>query len=505
MPEIASPIGRSINAIRRTFSSSLFSPAATAPAPAQPDPKLVQLIVRNTNAVNSVTVQLTNVSNQVSVLTSSLNSISQSLALNAQLDQQRANAELNRQQQLAQLKLREGKESQIEKKMQDALIKPIAAVAQKASNILGALSQYFTTILFGWLGTQSLEYLRALATGNEEMLKKIQSTIVNGLWIAGGLFIGVNVAITALTLALKGLAKRLLNFTFRKLIKAPFVSLINVFRNLAGASLLGGGIMGGIGKNIRPPVTDPSKILPGKQGFFGKLGNFLKGGTAYGMFDAGMDVMGGKNPIGAITDSAGGVYGSRVGGNMLGKFLPNKLKWLAPILGFMGGKTLTEGARTSLTGDLLSGGGDNQQQGAQPEWTKEQKLEWANSISGGNDVSLDTPSEEKKEGNRGLLGWRSSLDWMTGGLTDFDKKGSDFNLINNKSQKTNQLKEADLSLAEPAPELVAMGGGDGSQGQDQSISSGTGSMGGSVPRIPSSNNDNNYIFNGLREYQIAPA
>tara|TARA_B100000965_G_C19513718_1_gene723122 strand:- start:419 stop:1243 length:825 start_codon:yes stop_codon:yes gene_type:complete len=274
---------------------------------------------------------------------------------------------------------------------------------------------------------------------------------------------------------------------------------------LAGASLLGGGIMGGIGKNIRPPVTDPSKILPGKQGFFGKLGNFLKGGTAYGMFDAGMDVMGGKNPIGAITDSAGGVYGSRVGGNMLSKFLPNKLKWLAPILGFMGGKTLTEGARTSLTGDLLSGGGDNQQQGAQPEWTKEQKLEWANSISGGNDVSLDTPSEEKKEGNRGLLGWRSSLDWMTGGLTDFDKKGSDFNLINNKSQKTNQLKEADLSLAEPAPELVAMGGGDGSQGQDQSISSGTGSMGGSVPRIPSSNNDNNYIFNGLREYQIAPA
>ena len=40
-----------------------------------------------------------------------------------------------------------------------------------------------------------------------------------------------------------------------------------------------------------------------------------------------------------------------------------------------------------------------------------------------------TPNN-KKEGNRGFLGWRSSLDWMTGGLTDFDEKGSEGNLLN---------------------------------------------------------------------------
>ena len=48
---------------------------------------------------------------------------------------------------------------------------------------------------------------------------------------------------------------------------------------------------------------------------------------------------------------------------------------------------------------------------------------------------------EKKEGNRGFLGWKSSLDWMTGGLTDFDKKGSDWNLFNGKSDKKEQLKQ----------------------------------------------------------------
>jgi len=45
---------------------------------------------------------------------------------------------------------------------------------------------------------------------------------------------------------------------------------------------------------------------------------------------------------------------------------------------------------------------------------------------------IDDVKEEKDKGNRGFLGWRSSVDWMTGGLTDLDKKGNEFNLINPK-------------------------------------------------------------------------
>jgi len=56
--------------------------------------------------------------------------------------------------------------------------------------------------------------------------------------------------------------------------------------------------------------------------------------------------------------------------------------------------------------------------------------------------SIDKLKKKKDKGNRGFLGWRSSVDWMTGGLTDLDKKGNDFNLINpkNKKEKIEKLK-----------------------------------------------------------------
>jgi len=48
--------------------------------------------------------------------------------------------------------------------------------------------------------------------------------------------------------------------------------------------------------------------------------------------------------------------------------------------------------------------------------------------------------EKKDKGNRGFLGWRSSVDWMTGGLTDLDKKGNEFNLINPKKDDDLDIK-----------------------------------------------------------------
>ena len=41
-----------------------------------------------------------------------------------------------------------------------------------------------------------------------------------------------------------------------------------------------------------------------------------------------------------------------------------------------------------------------------------------------NQEPLTNETEDKKEGNRGFLGWRSSLDWMTGGRTDLDGMGN---------------------------------------------------------------------------------
>ena len=50
---------------------------------------------------------------------------------------------------------------------------------------------------------------------------------------------------------------------------------------------------------------------------------------------------------------------------------------------------------------------------------------------------------------------------------------------------------------------MSMGGNNmGNEMTAPTSSSGTGSMGGSVPNIPANNNSNDYIYNSMREYQI---
>ena len=519
---ITSPIQSSIRAIRSRFANSMFRPTSAPAQNAPVDPQLTRIIIRNTNAVNSVTVQLTSVAGQVNALTQSLTAISQSLSLSSQLEEQRMNAEANRQRQLATLGLREGKEGEIEKKIANAAIKPVEVLAKKASNILGALGTYFTSILFGWLGTKTIDLIRAYATNNKKKIREINNQILRGLTIGAVAIIGLNVGILAIASSLKGLAAKAIGITLKNVVKKPFISLVNLLRGGAGASMLKGGILG-----TKPPVAPLTKnLLPGKVGPLARAGNFLRrltGGGAYGTLDAGIDILGGKNPIGAVTDSAGGVIGSRMGGKVVGAFTKNPwAKGIAMVASFMLGKNVTQSTRESLIngpsgGDPITaqentGMTDKERYIAQQKIIAKAKGEvWEpkpgelEGLSNNITPNANDALQDKEGGNRGFLGWRSSLDWMTGGLTDFDKKGSNFNLFNDPGKRLTELKEADLSLNEPPPQIIQDGNPDSGSTNQASTTSGTGSMGGTVPRIPANNNDNTYIYSGYREYQIAPA
>ena len=498
---ITSPIARSINAINRRFSASAFGPAANAiPGDKNSpiDPQLTRIIIRNTNAVNTVTTQLTSVASQVSVLSQSLSAISQSLALSSQLDEQRMNAEANRQRQLATLGLREGKEGAIEKKISNALLAPAEALARKASNILGALGQYFGTILLGWLGTQTIDLLTALANKNEQKIREIRNTIIKGLAIGATVFIGANVGITLLAISLKNLAKRAIEITFTGLIKKPFISLVNLFRKGAGAGLLGGGIRNNV--LPPPPVGQTKNLLPGKVGTLGRMGNFFKSNLPFGLFDAGVDVIQGKNPVGAAIDTTAGIGGAK----MISK-LPmlrgksGMVKFLASALGFMGTKSLVQNQRTNITDNFKGpqvGGGLTDAQ-------KQARIDEI--LSGKKSDSSESPPQSKSGDTKpqGLMrGLAGTADFLSFGLTDFDKRGD---LIKGSSNKKDLNKQTNLALAEPAPEVIDMSAGNNSSSQSKaSNTSGTGGMGGNVPRIPANNNDNSYIFSAYREYQIAP-
>ena len=161
---LASPIASGIRGIRRSVSSGVFTGRSVLPQPPQPDPVTTNLISQNSLALNTVSGQLTNISAQVSNLNVSLTALKENLELSESLDRQREAAKQRREAILAEQGLREGKESQLENKIQTALISPVRRIAQKTQGILTRLANFFFILLGGWLANTTLEFLSILSS-----------------------------------------------------------------------------------------------------------------------------------------------------------------------------------------------------------------------------------------------------------------------------------------------------------------------------------------------------
>ena len=492
---ILSPIGRSINAIRRRFSASSFVPNQMgAGANQQVDPELTRIIIRNTNAVNTVTVQLTQVANQVNVLTQTLSVISESLALSSQLEEQRANAETNRQRQLAVLGLREGKESDIEQKIVNAALEPVEVLGRRATNILTALGKYFSTILFGWLSSETLRNISALAAGNKEVWNKYKNT----LYTAVGLFGGVTIVGGLIFSYIIGGIKKLINGTglfFLRNIRKLTISLVNLFRGAAGAMPFRGGI-----KGVDDIIPQKTKLLKGtKLAPMARVGNFLKSAFTFGAADAVYDtVVKDKNPVGAAVDSSAGAVSGKIVLKTIkpGSFKKNLLRYLLSAAAFFKTKQVVGDKRKELIDGIT---GNNNQSNASIDKQIGASTDTSSNTSD-SDITPPAMSDDNKKSTG--FSFAGTADFFTGNLFDFDKQ-NDLDLVKASTNKKDLNKKNNLSLAEAPPQIINMSSDMGNEMKTPSTSSGTGSMGGSVPRIPANNNSNNYIYNSMREYQIS--
>ena len=131
----ASPLTGGIQAVRRSVPAAAFTGKAVAPSSVQPDTITTNLLSRNNLVLNTVSIRLSSVSQQIQGLNQGLSAIRNNLAIKDDLDRQRAAAEAKRERQLAQIKLREGKEGAIEKKIQNALLAPVRKIGAKAQSV----------------------------------------------------------------------------------------------------------------------------------------------------------------------------------------------------------------------------------------------------------------------------------------------------------------------------------------------------------------------------------
>ena len=221
---LASPLAGGISAVRRTVSSSVFG-GRQAPVQAQPDPQTTNLLQQNSLALNNVSAQLTNISQQVSGLNGSLAAIQENLAVSDTLERQREAAKQNREAILAEQGLREGKESQIESRIQQALTFPVRRLAQKTQFGLSRLTNFFLILAGGWLTNTLVDMIQASADGNTDLLKQLQNKLQQQLLVVGGTMVAVSLGFKAILNGVSALAASALRLGKGGILSIPFSSI----------------------------------------------------------------------------------------------------------------------------------------------------------------------------------------------------------------------------------------------------------------------------------------
>ena len=221
---LASPIAGGLRGIRRSVSSSIFTGRAV-PQQVQGDTISQNLISKNSLTLESVSGQLSGITQQVSSINNQLDAIKNNLQLSDTLERQRQAAKERREAILAEQGLREGKESDLEKRVQFALLTPVRRVSQVAKGILGRLTDAFLFIAGGWLINTTLTFLRLRSEGTVEEMKEFRNKLIANLLILGGIMVGVTVAFSKLLLLTALFKKSLLSVITTGFIKKPFALL----------------------------------------------------------------------------------------------------------------------------------------------------------------------------------------------------------------------------------------------------------------------------------------
>ena len=526
---LGSPISGSLRGIRRSVSSGIFTGRAL-PQFTQPDPQTTSLISQNSLTLTTVSNQLSNISAQIINLNTSLSTIRENLQISDSLDRAREAEQRKRERILAEQALREGKESDLEKKIQFALLSPVRRVAAKTQSILNQLAEFFTVLLGGWLANTTLQFLNILSEKNIDKFNAFKRKLGADLLTIGGIFLVATVGIKKLISLSASIASNAFRITFGAILKKPFQAIINTVRNLLRNA------RGKIGKVVTEAGEGLLKNIG--RGLLGAL-PFVASGTQLDL-DAPPDkvtgIKGGANVTGDLADNVTGNVnktkkgffsrfgkqaakeGAETGTKKVAKFGLRKLlgklfgpitnflvdmafgekleRALAGAAGFAAGSAVVAkiaapllalpipGARI-MYGALVLGGGFLGEQTAKSvldaimgvfgkKTTKAEKIEPA---------STSTVNEEDIQKEEPI-----SLDGISLALG-----GDDSNLINPIDTNRNLIATNISSLEEPSPNIVTLPmGGDVMSGSSGS-SNPPSTPSNEIPPITSTDGSNPYI------------
>lgn len=341
-----SPIAGGLSGARRTVSASsilsrpILGSSLSREIASIADRDTAAVLEQNQIALQNVTNSINRISGQMILINTSLMNISTLISQNAALENLQAQQKVKQERILAEQKLREGKESIIEKKMQSVLAAPVQKIGARAQFSLLNLMSFFNQLFFGWLLNQGVQTIAALATDNGEKLQEIKDNVLRNLrdvgltllalqngfgFFRGGLLrIGTRIAqaialqlfrrpITALFDTVKGIAERVLPDPFLQILKTAYAFSIGKIDSIGPSSpaeSISRGISGGDAQPVEQKA-DPAVSLTAQT-----LGG-------YAAFQAGMKYTPGHPILKAVSGLLFATLGSQIAEGIANNLFPS--------------------------------------------------------------------------------------------------------------------------------------------------------------------------------------
>jgi hypothetical protein len=288
---------------RTRVSSNVFGRGgALVPINKQSDSgALVTTAIQNqTQNISSLQGQINSLRSEVNDFRTALSRITDLIAYDSVLEKNSIKQEQEEQRRATEQGLRIGRESLVERKIQNALIAPAQAIAQRTQSILDKVKQFFTTLFLGWLTNQGINTLRALSEGNGKKLEEIKDNVLKGLGIAAGTLFLLNGGFFAIAATITRLSLKIGGWLIKNTIGRFFGALGNLLKS-GGNALVSGAQAGiraltGAGPKAVPAAAGGATVAAaggamddvakaaarGGGGLLKNTGNLLKGAASFG-------------------------------------------------------------------------------------------------------------------------------------------------------------------------------------------------------------------------------
>jgi hypothetical protein len=196
---------------------------------------LNKVIFIQTQTINGVQELVGSLRGEITGFNNSLNNVTKAITNDSILEQNRVKKENEEQRRATELGLRAGRESLLEKAIQSALIAPVQAIAEKTQSILSRLSQFFGTLLLGWLTNQGIETLRALSEDNGKKLIEIRDNVLKALGIGAATLFLLNGGFFAIAGTIARLSLKIGGWLLKNTVGRFFGALGNLLKGAGSA------------------------------------------------------------------------------------------------------------------------------------------------------------------------------------------------------------------------------------------------------------------------------